>query len=104
MKKLGIFVNLFKYVDSSFIVCPACGNFVKLSWGWCPYHATQEQFELETSSGAANSKESFVRFLQKNYPSKTIVDIIEPMDYQDKSGSLNGDRFLVHWSEFLVVK
>jgi len=34
LKALGIFVNLFKYVDISFIECLACGNFVKLSWGW----------------------------------------------------------------------
>jgi hypothetical protein len=72
------------YIDSTFIFCPACGNMVSLSWGWCPYHATREQLHLEDQNGDGKLKDEFTR--DKRVKLNTIASILNsPLDNSDDS-------------------
>ena len=93
--KITAFLNLMNYIDASFPLCPACGNIVSLSWGWCPYHATSETIKLTDTNTNSRLKDEFISFLKTYYNKTTIREIIEPNDY-------NKNRLLVHWSEFEI--
>ncbi len=102
---LTAFLNLTMYIDASFIFCPACGNIVSLSWGWCPYHATREQLQLKDRNGDGKLKNEFLekditkQSIQKilNSPLKTISS-----DNDDDDDKKSNKRLLVHWTEFII--
>ncbi len=91
------FLNLLLYIDSSFIYCPACGNLVSLSWGWCPYHATREYFNekgVMDQNGDGKLKTEFVNYLLDKLQDPSLANLIQN---EPKKG-----RILVHWTEFIV--
>ena len=98
--KLTAYLNLIMYIDAAFVYCPACGNIVSLSWGWCPYHATRDFFSkngIIDSNGDGNLKKEFIQYILKNkdYRGKSISDLITSIPDQD--------RIFVHWTEFLIT-
>jgi hypothetical protein len=98
MVELTAFLNLAMYIDSTFIFCPACGNMVSLSWGWCPYHATREMLNLTDSNQDGKLKDDF---LKKNVTKQTIQEILKSSTV-DRMGNVNKERLLVHWTEFII--
>ncbi|MDG5816651.1 hypothetical protein QA601_16255 [Chitinispirillales bacterium ANBcel5] len=96
--KLTAFLNLIRYVDASFMICPACGHVVHLSWGWCPYHATRGM-RFEGEYGGDDENERFHEHLLKKF-GKVTVDEALKRDMRAKGS----ERHFVHWTEFEIKK
>ncbi|MBD3314870.1 MAG: hypothetical protein GF344_03725 [Chitinivibrionales bacterium] len=89
------FRRLMGYLSAMYPRCPVCNSAVSMSWGWCPYHGTNDIAMLidranEGEVGSLNDE-----FLEK-FGDMTIRDLVENPLYNSKG-------FLVHWTEFLLV-
>jgi hypothetical protein len=103
--RFSAMLNLMKYIDAVFACCPACGNTVSLSWGWCPYHATAELLpQLKDRDGDGKLKEEFVRYLKNDFIEKRFNDPKISEILMDSQLNTNRGRLLVHWTEFLVKR
>jgi hypothetical protein len=86
------------YIDSAFVFCPACGNMVSLSWGWCPYHGTMEELKLKDVNGDGKFDDGFKQYLiKKSFDKKNFLDV-----YQE----VMDDRqpIFVHWTQFRISR
>ena len=69
--KFCAFFNIFQYLNASHLVCPACGNIVELSWGWCPYHANENSLELKDQNSDEKLEDEFLAYLA-NYENMKV--------------------------------
>jgi hypothetical protein len=96
--RLCAILNLIKYIDAVFAVCPACGSIVSLSWGWCPFHGTAEMLpQVKDLDGDGKLKKEFLEYVKS-------ISRGEPFEnfYERQLNSSN--KIMVHWTEFLVKR
>jgi hypothetical protein len=99
--------HLWRYLNATEIVCPACGNIMQMNWGWCPYHPADDQGTLRTIPDANQSgswEDEFLEYLARSaghggLGNPRLAEYLRSAPLKDNRG-----RLLVHCSQFMIRK
>ncbi len=100
MQTFSLIIN---YMNTLFPRCPACGQPVSLSWGWCPNHATS----IDLGEMGVKNKDEFIKLLGEQNDFLTELQLKENPTLKSILNSKlekNNERLLVHWTEFDILK
>ncbi len=101
--KMQTFSLIINYMNTLFPRCPACGQPVSLSWGWCPNHATS----VDLGEMGVKNKEGFMDLLllaKDNLKGQNLSNNPRLIEILESELEKNNNRLLVHWTEFDILK
>jgi hypothetical protein len=78
-------LKFLQYIDAGHPICPKCRSVMKVSWGWCPYHGTRKDLDMNRDKSNNNYEQEF----QDEYSYRTIE-------------FMQSKNLLVHWTKFIV--
>jgi hypothetical protein len=93
-------MTFWSYIDVHVTRCPVCRRPMDRNWGWCPYHATPLDLDLDREdmrSGTDGPKEAFIQYVEERHAGETISQHLQ-------SSSTPPSRLFVHWTEFDVSR